>query len=49
MHVDYGNYSVARYKTREDVTVTLELGPREDGTYFEIVNFKEEDEDEGSE
>ena len=56
VHVDYSNYPMARYRTREDVTVTLELGPREDGTYFEIVDFSsdeddvtKEDEDEGSE
>jgi len=49
VHVDYSNYPMARYRTREDVTVHLELGPREDGTYFEIVDFSKEDEDEGSE
>lgn len=46
VHTDFSQYPMARYRTREDVTVTLELGPREDGTYFEIVDFSREDEDE---
>lgn len=49
VHVDYSNYPMARYRASETVTVTLNLVPSADGTYFEIVNFKEEDEDEGSE
>lgn len=49
MYTDFSNYPVARYRTCEDVTATLKLVPREDGTYFEIVDFSKEDEDEGSE
>lgn len=46
VHTDYSNYPMARYRTSETVTVTLNLVPSADGIYFEIVNFKEED-DEG--
>lgn len=46
VHVDYSNYPMARFRTGEDVTVTLELGPREDGTYFEIVDFSDKEDEE---
>lgn len=41
VHVDYSNYPMARHRTCEDVTATLKLAPRENGTYFEIVDFTE--------
>lgn len=37
--------SAAIFKTSETVTVNLNLVPSENGTYFEIVNFKEEDDE----
>lgn len=48
IHTDYSFSPVARYVAREDVTVTLNLVPSPDGTYFTITNFaKEDDEYEG--
>ena len=42
---------VARFVTSTDVTCTLKLVPREDGTYFRIEDFSESDpyEDDGYE
>ena len=41
VYTDFSNYPMTRYRTREDVTVTLNLVPSENGTYFEIVDFTE--------
>lgn len=46
VHVGYADYPVARYKSHEHVTITMNMVPS-NGTYFTIEDFRE-DEDEGS-
>ena len=41
VHTDFSNYPMRRYRTSETVTVTLNLVPSEDGTYFRIEDFSE--------
>lgn len=45
VHTDYSNYPMARYRTSETVTVTLNLVPSPDGTYFRIEDFNYMEED----
>lgn len=45
IHVDYSNFPVKRYRDSETVTVTLNLVPSSDGTYFRIEDFSKEDND----
>lgn len=45
VYTDFSNYPMSRYRTSEDVTATLKLAPKPDGTYFEIVDFSKEDEE----
>jgi hypothetical protein len=46
VHSEYYSAPVRSFMTNIDVTVTLKLRPREDGTYFTIENFSEEPESE---
>lgn len=46
VHVDFADYPMHRYRTSETVTVTLNLVPSENGTYFRIENFAEEPQEE---
>jgi hypothetical protein len=45
IHVDSLLNSARIFKTSETVTVTLNLVPSVDGTYFKVENFMEEDEE----
>lgn len=43
IHTDYSLIPVKQYRTSETVTVTLNLVPSANGTYFTIENFAKEE------
>lgn len=46
IHVDDMLSSAKVFKTEDDVTMTLKMVPSENGTYFTMVNFMEDEEEE---
>lgn len=45
VRVDYSDFAVKRFLSHEEVTMTLRMVPRADGTYLIIENFAEEDDE----
>lgn len=43
IHSGYSDFPVSRFLTSENVTIKAKVVPFEDGTYFRIENFLEED------
>lgn len=45
IHSGHSDFAVSTFKVSEEVTLTLNMVPSPDGTYFRIENFAEEDDE----